>query len=166
MHFIGSNSRRYIAVSYKKEYLKVFQARYFFTKKKKCHGLWQNHNYVFIFPSKTYQHHLQVTNKNCKHLRSRPKQPNAFSTNPYLSLLTFSRWTLIVINRTSVQSHTTVTVDFSNLSCFILHSSYNNTWLSATRTHCLPALPAFNTRMRQNSFYRNQKWTREESFPY
>ena len=42
----------------------------------------------------------------CKRLRSRPKQSNTLSRNPCLSLLTFSRWTLIHIIRTSVQSHT------------------------------------------------------------
>ena len=39
-------------------------------------------------------------------LRSRPKQSNPFSTKPCLFLLTFSRWTLIHIKRTSFQSHT------------------------------------------------------------
>jgi len=34
-------------------------------------------------------------------------------------------------------------------------------WLSTIRTHCLPALLAFNTCKRQNA-----KWTREDALPY
>ena len=42
--------------------------------------------------------------KSCKRLRSRPKQSNPLQC--ILAFLTFSRWALIHINRTSIQSHT------------------------------------------------------------
>jgi len=45
-------------------------------------------------------------NKSCKRLRSRPKHSNTLSIKLWLSLLTFSRWAVININRISVQFHT------------------------------------------------------------
>jgi len=96
-------------------------------------------------------------------LKSRPKQSNTFSTKPCLFLLTFSRWTLIHIKRTSYQSHTNngffkLTVLFYTVGC-------KSTWLSTNRTHCLSAIPAFIIRMPQNAYYHNLKWTREDSLP-
>jgi len=60
----------------------------------------------------------------------------------------------------------TLTMDFSNLSCFFSHTiRYKSMWLSAIRAHCLPALHAFNTGMRQKAYHCSFKWTREDSLP-
>jgi len=82
------------------------------------------------------------------------KQSSTLSINPCLSLLTFSRWTLIHIIRTSVQSNTNN--GFFELIIASFYTGCKSTWLSAIRTHWFgPALPAFNAHIRKNASYRN-----------
>jgi len=42
-------------------------------------------------------------------------------------------------------------MDFSNLPCFFYTVGCKSTWLTAIKTHCLPALSVFNTLMLQNA---------------
>jgi len=116
--------------------------------------VWQNHKCVFIFLERlgsiTQKQKLQTSKISSKAIK-----------HPFnKSLLTFtdlSRWTLIHINRTSVQSHTSKRLFHTYHASFYTVCN-KNTWLSVIRTHSLPALPALDTGMRQNAYYHKVKW--------
>jgi len=118
MHFVGSSSQAFWDKLHKIDYLQIFQAGYFFTKKQIAAVF----NKTTIMPL-VYQHDLPASfrKKSCKRLRSRSKQTNALSINPCACLY----W-LFHGERSSTLSgqafSLTLTMDFSHLSCFFLHS--------------------------------------------
>jgi len=86
MHFFGSSNQVYCD-KLQNRLPADFSSKVLLYKEANCHGLRQNHNYVFILPSKIWQHHLETR---AAKRQSRPKQSNTLSIKPCLSLLTFS----------------------------------------------------------------------------
>ena len=90
LHFVGSSSQPHCD-KLQNRLSADFSSRVLFYKEANCHSLYRNHNYDFILPSKTCQHHLEAKAAACKCLRCRPKQSSTLSINPCLSSLAFSR---------------------------------------------------------------------------
>jgi len=59
MYFVGSNSKVYCD-KLQNTLSADFSSRVLFYKEANGHGLYQNHNYVFILRSKICQHHLET----------------------------------------------------------------------------------------------------------
>jgi len=141
MHFVGSSSKVYCD-KLQNRLSADFSSRVLFCKE----AYLQNHKYVFIFPSKTWQHHSETKAANVYDL----VQTNQTLSINCLPLLTFHG------ERSSTSTGQAFSLTLAKKIFQTYHASFytvcnKSGWLSIIRTHCLPALPALNTGMRQNA---------------
>jgi len=146
---------RCIAISNKTIYLRMFQAGYVFTNKE----------IALVFNKATVMCSFYVARlanitlkKSCKCRRTRRKQSNT------LQILACLHWHFHPELSSGQAINLALTRDVSNLSRSFSHRRLWNTWLSATRKHCLLALPAFNTRMWPNACYQDCQIERKSCF--
>jgi len=148
MHFVGSNSQEFWDKLYKIDYLQIFQAGYFFTKKQIAVVFNKTTIVSFVYPARLasiiWKKELQTSKISSRAI----KQPFNKSLPVFTDFFAVNAHPHNPDKRSHWQwNFRTYHASFYIVGC-------KSTWLSAIKTHWLPVLPAFNAHMRKKGSYR------------